>query len=55
MDNKRLAQPGKVLFNHVCNLLSELICAKNQPGVGAVTNLGDDIQIHKLIHQTTKE
>ena len=53
MDNKRLARPGNLLFNHVCNLLSELFCTKNQPGVGAVTNLGYDIQIQKLTHQTT--
>ena len=53
MDDKRLARPGKVLFNHDRNPLSELFCTKNQPGVGAVTNLGYDLQIQKLTHQTT--
>jgi len=53
VDNKRLARPGNLLFNHDRNLLSELFCSKNQSGVGAVTNLGYDIQIQKLTHQTT--
>ena len=53
MDDKRLSRPGKVIFNHDRNLLSELFCTKNQPGVGAVTNLCDDSQIQKLTHQTT--